>query len=158
MAERRRQHQSNGHVKETIQDPTTPRENIFLFVPNLIGRTAISHDKQDEFLTMCRIFESCSSDRFTLFYAIAPATMFVPVQRVMSSGCSGRLCGTQVAAIYEIWSSTGYGDRSLHDDMSARLFGNSETSVEHSFPAADQLGLHQSLYAHVCDSGHGRKW
>lgn len=159
MAERRKQSQSNGHVKETIQNPTTParsNENIFLFVPNLIGRTVLPQGKHDESLTMIRIPESCSSDRLALFHALTPATMFIPLQRIMSPGCPGRLCGAQVAAIYKVWSSPGHGDRSMHNDMSARLLGNSETTMEHGVSAVDQLGFHQPLHAHVCDFGHGR--
>jgi hypothetical protein len=115
MAATRRNANGNG----TAKAPATPKlneileetENIFLFIPNLIGQEKSpqcpSGVKQ---LTLRnRILSNRPRPRIPLLHAPPPSNLLRPILHIMSPGRSRRLRSSQIQPIHKVWCSTRYG-------------------------------------------------
>ena len=141
--------QPNGHATpagrrmsmseaiEKIDDSFYSQENIFLFVPNLIGRE-IHCCPRMRLTDQCRLQPNLPRFRFSVLYAHTPSNMLPPLQHIMPPRCPGRHGCEKIQPINAIRRSAGYGNRQVYNYLLASLPGSSISSMEHRLPRPDQ--------------------
>lgn len=127
-----------GRAAEDVTN--TSRENIFLFVPNLIGLCYLrrNHDKSDHTNTHLRIRSDHPHSRLALLHACSPPTLQRYLYSLMSPWCTWRLGSSEVQPRYQVRRCTGYGDRSLYDYMFTCLSGYSHAEMGYVVSTSDQ--------------------
>lgn len=164
MADSARIQRTNGSA--TAPKTAPAKENIFLFVPNLIGRLkrlAILVATLVAILVSWKLIREApyrlraclSRNHLSLLHAPAPTPVFLSVQHLLPPGRSRWCSSAQIQSIYKVRSRVGHGDGQVHYHVPAGLLVDSEAQVEHAIPAAHQSGLYQPLHAHVCHACHG---
>lgn len=141
--------QPNGHATpagrrmsmseaiEKIDDSFYKQENIFLFVPNLIGEESICcHGMR--LIDECRLQPDFPRFRFSLLHAHTSSNMFPPLQHIMPPRCSGRHGRTKIQPVDPVRRSAGHGDRQMHNYLLAGLPGSSISSLEYRLPRPNQ--------------------
>ncbi len=105
----------DAKVAVDLATAQTYKENVFLFVPNLIGEStfpycliARSYD-----ISILRILADYPSRFSPAFYELPSKVLHACVLRLMSSRRCRRPCSSSTRTIVEIWSSIGHGDRSV---------------------------------------------
>src|ERR1051326_8810254 len=107
----RRNGQANGNgnihgVRETSTSTET-EENIFLFIPNLIGipsssvLTFLRHPLTSA--ASHRLRTRYSRHRISILHAPPPPHMFCTLQCIMYSRCSRWLCCATIQAVHKVW-------------------------------------------------------
>lgn len=113
----------NGNASaQKPQEEDYPRENIFLFWPNVIGEL----DQMQmwgvwRILIHGRIFSNCARIGLPLLHAPSSTHLYSLIQYFVSSRCSRWIRRPGFRAIYKIWCGIGYGHRSMYHSLLARL-------------------------------------
>ena len=149
----------NGHANPRDRDGTSIEqpENIFLFYPNIIGTLVLVLSfTRFPLIHRYRIFAHRPCHCLPLLYALAPKDLLLALQHIMPPRRSRWRCGAALRPVHPIRCRTGYGDRSLHNLVLARLPQLRLPTMGSSIPRSDQSRFRQSLHAHVCHLGDGR--
>lgn len=84
-------------------------ENIFLFLPNIIGVWQELSTSKDPRLTKPRLLAHRSGDRISLLHALTSSNMFASVQHIMHPRRSGRLRGEKIQPVDNVRRGAGHG-------------------------------------------------
>jgi len=150
---------ANGHAspRGNISRGSEKRENIFLFIPNIIGKEVWWEPRAQPLLTKFdRLLTYLPGHSVPLLHASPSKNMLSTLQCIMSTRCAGRGCSAALSTIYSIRSRTGHGHRPLHHGVLACLLKFCVPKMDPPVPGSDQLGSCESLHAHVCHFEHGR--
>ena len=141
--------QPNGHATpagrrmsmseaiEKIDDSFSKQENIFLFVPNLIGKeTTCSRGMR--LTDQCRLQPNLPRFCFSILHAHTSSDMLPPLQHIMPPRCTGRHGREKIQPINAVRRSARHGNRQMHDYLPARLPGSSVPQMEYCLPRSDQ--------------------
>ena len=156
MAGKARLANGNGHIVGAKQQE--PEENIFMFIPNLIGRSHLRHETTNLSAYIDRLCTHRPGHRIPLLHASASANMRRPLHRIVPARRPRRTGCPTLQSIHKVWRSAGHGDGQMHDVMLAGVPGVRVSKMVHRFPRADQSGSGEPLHAHVRDVDHGRIW
>lgn len=132
---------ATGRAEEDVTNTSREnREDIFLFVPNLIGSWWLwkNHNKFNYTDTHLRICSDHPHSRLALLHACSPPTLQRYLCSLMSPWCTWRLGSSEVQPRYQVRRCTGYGDRSLYDYMSTCLSGYSHAEMGYVVSTSDQ--------------------
>ena len=132
---------ANGHaiVGETLQKIESNiqnQENIFLFIPNLIGKLypTIGVHLSDP----SRLHSHCPRHLLPLLHAASPAHVLLSVQSIVYSRRSGRTSRKTLQTVDDIRRCSRHGHRSMHDILPARLSRFCVPEMEHRVPRLNQ--------------------
>jgi hypothetical protein len=142
-----------GKVGASIQK----KENIFLFIPNIIGQSRGSVLVSSPAHHFCaRLLARRPRHRLALLHASPPPNMLPPLLDILPTRCAGRHGRSTLQPIHHLWRSARHGDGSLHHLLPPSLPSLRLAKMEYSLPRTHQLGSSQSLYPHVRHINHGR--
>jgi hypothetical protein len=97
---------ANGHAKlngtiTRAEKTTYKQENIFVFIPNLIGRLLYLCLRSLRSLTWdLRLLTHLSRHSIPLLHAPPSANLLRPVQHILPAGCARRICRTTLQPIH----------------------------------------------------------
>lgn len=142
-------HNTNGHAmngypkgpeQDLVEESEKTQENIFLFVPNLIGMRC-PHTLQvrthADTVHWYRLHPHRPRPRISVLHATAPAPLQLPLLRLLPPRRHGRLGCAQVPAIHSLRRGARYDHRSLHHHLLARLPFHREAGLLHDLPSTD---------------------
>ena len=148
----------NGAAVRSRQPPQEEgeEENIFLFIPNLIGMVPrfIAFSPADHFH---RLRSCCPRRHISLLHAASPPHMHSRIQHILPARRPRRHGSAQIRAVHKVRRRARHGDGPLHNRVFARLLGKRLPKVEHSLPGFDLVGSGEPLHAYVCYFEHGRE-
>ena len=98
----------DAKVAVDLATAQTYSENVFLFVPNLIGAQVRDQSNSDTDLVR-RIYTRHSGGVVAPFHELSSKVLYTRVCRVVSFGRSGRTSGPCVGPNVEIRSGVGHG-------------------------------------------------
>jgi hypothetical protein len=112
----------NGEESELLDSQEATRfaneatENVFLFVPNLIGELLLNSGERRARLisvTNNRVCESNSGRSITILYEVKPKDVHIVVWCFRSSGCSRWASCQNAGTKHKVWCRSRYGDGSV---------------------------------------------
>ncbi len=140
--ERQQLMNGNGklHRPAGSRSESVPKENIFLFYPNLIGECLCDCSQNFAGLTVAkwssRIFPHRSCSRIPLLHASPPSDMLPPLQHLLPPRRTRWGRGPALRTINPIRSGSRHGHGSMHNGLSARLPKLSMAEMGPSVPGA----------------------
>lgn len=144
---------AHGHVTDV---EAYPKENIFIFIPNLIGKLQPNSSKSPTTKPHVRIFTDRTSHSIPILHAPSSTNLFPPLQHILSPRRTRRLRSTSFRAINSIRCRPRHGNRPLHNSLPSRLFSIRLPKMVSCFPRPDLARPGKPLYAYVCHTRHGR--
>lgn len=124
-------------VLQQLDERIQKEENIFLFLPNIIGEANV-HERRNPRLTSSRLLSSHTCNSLPLLHASTSANMLATLQRIVPPRRPRRLRSAKVQPVNHIRCCLGHGHRSMHYLMSAGLPGFSISKMEHYLSGLDQ--------------------
>lgn len=106
----------DAKVAVDLATAQTYSENVFLFVPNLIGMTVLlprNAQHTDSEALGCRVHAYHPRRAFTPLHELSPQILYSCIRHIMSIGCRGRTGRTRPRADVEIWCGFGHGHGSV---------------------------------------------
>lgn len=139
------------------------KENVYLFMPNLIGKNlrflrSVPWFLRTSDIGFVRILSGGSDYRLAVLYAPPPSDLLHTIQCFVFARCFRRICGAVLQPVDHVRGSAGHGDGSLHDGVSPGFPELRLASLGYHIPRPDCPRHGEPLYAHVCHSQHGRSW
>lgn len=135
-------------------DATPKVENIFLFIPNLIGQsTRLLHVLPHQLIPPRRLLPCGPRWRFPLLHVLSSALLHSPLRNILSPRRPRWVRCAAFQPSDQVRGSAGHGDGPLYNGMFTVFFEQCVYEVGDSVPGVDFTGPGESLYAHVCQSG-----
>jgi hypothetical protein len=143
-------------LKEEVEDDFE-EENIFIFIPNIIGALHPPlHHPIPILIVVYRLRPHHPRPSIPLLHVPPPANLLPTVFDFLHPRRRRRPRSPTLQPIHDLWRRTRHGHRPLHHFLSACVPRLSIPPMVDSIPGADQLGSRESLCAYVCESDCGR--
>jgi hypothetical protein len=155
----------NGSIKTPHIARDEVKENIFVFIPNLIGtiqsctKTTTLHTRLPMYnlLTRTRLLPYLPGHPLPLLYATPSPHMLHTLLHILPPRRPRRPRSPQIQPVHKVRCSARHGHRSLHHGLSAGIPGICLPPLVNCLPGTHQPGFGKPLHAHVRHLDHGRE-